>query len=316
MGKARTLLLVVLLGLALFATACGSSDTANKADNASSDGRGQKPASESESPVGACAERTLPETVRLAYKETTAAETAKFAFEGTATGLPNASGGPATMRYTGQGAMDYPNRAAVMTMRMPMFGEMEVRSLGSVMYMRFPEELSGQMLGGKPWAKMDLDKVSREQYGTSFSEMQGASASPEEQLGYLRGASDSVKKLGEEPVRGVPTTHYRAVVDMEKAAAAEKDPRVRQAYEKMEEQIGTTELPMDVWLDEKDRVRRMQMTMPLANAASGGDAVKDARMTMVYEYYDFGAPVRVLPPPAAQTIDVTDMAVQQQARAS
>ena len=316
MGRARILSLAALLALALFAAACGSSDPSDSANDASPEGRAQRPSASPEPSADPSTERTLPETVRLAYKETTAADTAKVAFRGTVTGVPATSGQPANMCYTGQGAVDYANEATSMTMRMPMFGEMEVRSLGSVMYVRFPGELADGMLGGKPWAKMDLDEVSREQFGASLSEMQGVSLSPEQQLGYLRGVSDSVEKLGEGPVRGTPTTHYRATVDLEEAAAEEKDAAVRQAYERMREQIGASELPMEVWLDGEDRVRRIKTVTPVpeeptTGGASDGKAGGQGKMTMVYEYYDFGAPVRVSPPPAGQTADITDMALQQ-----
>ena len=109
---------------------------------------------------------------------------------------------------------------------------------------------------------------------------------------------------------------------MEKVAAQEKEVRLRRAYEKMEKQLGTTKLLVEVWLDEEGRVRRLKTTTPLPEeAASGGDAQGGGRMTVVYEYsvvyeyYDFGAPVRVSPPPAGQTADVTDR-VMRQARAS
>ena len=103
---------------------------------------------------------------------------------------------------------------------------------------------------------------------------------------------------------------------MEKVAAQEKEVRLRRAYEKIEKQLGTTKLLVEVWLDEEGRVRRLKTTTPLPEeAASGGDAQGGGRMTVVYEYYDFGAPVRVSPPPAGQTADVTDR-VMRQARAS
>ena len=322
MGKVRIVFLFALLALALFAAACDSSDSSKGANGASPDEQGQKPPSETEFPAAPSAERTLPETVRLAYKETTAAGTARVAFEGVGTGLPGPNGERLTMFLSGQGAVDNESGDADITMRMPPVGKIETRVIGDTMYMRFSGNFTGQPPGGKPWMKMDLEELSREQFGASLSEMQGASATPEEQLGYLRGVSDSVEKLGEEKVRGIPTTHYRATVDLEKAAAEEKDAAVRQAYEKMTEQIGASKLPMEVWLDEKDRVRRIKTVTPVpeqpatGGSPNGRQAEGKGKMTMVYEYYDFGAPVRVVAPPPAQTTDVTDMAAQQQARAS
>lgn len=316
MGKARIMFLVALLALALFTAACGSSDSSDSASDAPPDEQGQKPSAETKPSAGSPAERTLPETVRLAYKETTAEDTAKVAFKGVGTGLPGPNGERLTMFLSGQGAVNNESGDADITMRMPPVGKIETRMIGDTMYMRFSGTFPGQPPGGKPWMKMDLDELSREQFGASFFQMRGASVAPEEQLGYLRGVSDSVQQLGEEEVRGVPTTHYRATVDLEKAAAEEKDVAVRRAYEKVTEQIGASELPMEVWLDEKDRVRRIKTVTPVpeepatGGASDGSKVEAQGKMTMVYEYYDFGAPVRVVPPPAARTTDVTDMALQ------
>lgn len=153
--------------------------------------------------------------------------------------------------------------------------------------------------------------------------MQGnAPTDPSQQLAYLKGVSDSVEELGEEEVRGESTTHYRAEVDLERAAE-QQGPEARRAYEQMAQQIGTSTLPVDVWLDGDGLIRRFEMTMnvplPPQGAPSNGaqptvsQGETEGRITIVEELYDFGVPVNVEPPPEDQITDMSELMNAQQA---
>jgi hypothetical protein len=178
-----------------------------------------------------------------------------------------------------------------------------------------PDELAAQMSDAKPWVWVDLDAVYEPQYGGGPA--QGvASPNPTRQFEYLRGVSDSVEKVGEERVRGVPTTRYRAVTDLREEAAGQ-DAEVRQANEELVKRLGASKLPVEVWIDEKNRVRRYALDVSVS--MSEGDTSQDAsreddelRAQMVIEYYDFGAPVDVQAPPPAQTTDGTELFAGQQ----
>ena len=171
-----------------------------------------------------------------------------------------------------------------------------------------PQEMLNQATGLKPWVEMDLDSYYREQYGMSFSEMQTSNPTdPTQQLKVLRDAG-SVEKIGKEKIRGASAIHYRAVIDLKKAAAQE-DPEVRKAYDKMIEQMGTGTLPMDVWLDKQGRARRVQMDMttkvpvPAADPAAAETTTEEkVRMVMTEDIYDFGVPVNISPPSPEQTM--------------
>ena len=200
-------------------------------------------------------------------------------------------------------------------MRMPMLGEMEMRVAAKTAYMRFPEQLLAQVAPGKSWVEMDYEQMMRDQYGAGASEMQGAQQDPTRQLEYLRSVSDSVEEVGKEEVRDVPTTRYRAIVDLEKAVP--DDPQAREAYEKMVEQTGQTRIPVHVWLDGEDRVRRYEMTMdvPVPTGTASSDATDKAQTTMTIEYFDFGVPVNVTPPPPEETIPYEELMARQQTAA-
>lgn len=267
------------------------------------------------------------DAVQTAYKNTTS-ETARVTFnmnmDMDVPGGPAGSsitGEPAAMEFSmdGKGVVDFPNEEMRMSVKMEPMGNFQMRMVDGVAYQRMPQQMRAQMGGGKPWIEMDLDSFYEQQYGMSYSEMQGgASTDPTQQLEYLRGVSGSVEQVGKEEVRGVQTTHYRAVVDLEKAFAKTGAGNTSEAYDQMVQQMGTGEVPVDVWIDEQDRVRRyrmdMEMNVPAGQPAQGGDTVGEmkVRVTTVQEYFDFGIPVEVSPPPAGKTMSMEQFEKQMQ----
>jgi hypothetical protein len=292
---------LVLSAIVLATPACGSSDD-------QSSGEEQEAANAEPTPV---------EAVQVAYRKTASEQTAKVDFTTTVSGMPDGT----SIDMSGQGVVDFENQNAAMNMLTPM-GEIEMRQLGTVVYQRWPEAMQAQLPGQRPWIVMDLDKMMHEQFGATFSEIQGnAPTDPSQQLAHLQGVSDSVEELGEEEVRGEPTTHYHATVDLEKAAA-EQGGQTQQLYDQLEQQLGTTSLPMDVWLDGHNRVRRMEMSMPPPtppnqSSQQAANSSGEPQMRMVYEYYDFGTPVNVQAPPSDQTTDIAElMAAAKQQKAA
>ena len=297
----KLLTMLALAAMVVLAGACGSSENGGSpAKNPSEKGTPGK------------AERPTPvETVQVAYKETAAESTAKTSFEITMTGPPanpEASGQSDPVTMTGQGVMDFSGAASSMTVEMLGMGGLEMRQIGDTAYVKMPEDLVAQMPGAKPWMEMDLDAVSRQQDGANLGQMQsGVAQDPTGQLEYLRDVSDSVEKVGVEEVRGIRTTRYEAVVDLEKGVAGQ-DAEAREAHDQMVEKLVASKFPVEVWLDDKNRVRRyaLDATVPVPEgAASPSASGEDAKMRtrMVAEYYDFGTPVDVQAPPQNQTMD-------------
>ena len=299
----RALLAVVFAALLFGVTACGSSPAGVEDD-------GAKERAEVEKPL------TPVETVRLAYETTARAESSKFSARSVISGLPQQQGMPQSFTITGEGVGNLDGKNARVVMQMPMFGEMEVRYVGSTIYQKMPESFAADMTAGKQWIEIDYDKMMQEEYGASLSEMQGGmQGAPADQLSYLKGVSDSVEEVGTEEVRGAPTTHYRAEVDLDKSAP--EDPEARRAFEKATEALRTEKIPTEVWIDEEGRVRRYEMIMPMAlpeGESPTGEG--DPTMTMTAEYYDFGTPVNVEPPPEDQTIPFEKLMEMQQQQAT
>ncbi len=294
----KLLIASALTAVVALAGACGSpEDGGSSAENPPE--KGTPARAESSTPV---------ETVQVAYKETAAQGTAKTSFEITTTVPPvdpEASGQPDAVTMTGQGVMDFSRTASNMTVEMFGMGGFEMRQIEDTVYVRLPEDLVAQMRGAKPWLEADLEAMYGQQYGAGPAQGRGGAAQdPTRQLEYLRGVSDSVEKVGVEEVRGVQTTRYEAVVDLEREVAGQ-DAEVREAHDEMVEKLGASKLPVEVWLDDENRVRRyaMDATVPVPEDAPEMPEGGEMRTSIVAEYYDFGTPVDVQAPPPDQTTE-------------
>jgi hypothetical protein len=286
----KLLIASALTAMAALAGACGSPE-----DEGSSTEKAPEVAEEP----------TVVETVQVAYRETAAERTAKTSFEITTTGPPVASGQPDAVTMTGQGVMDFSGAASSMTVEMFGMGGFEMRQIEDTVYVKLPEDLVAQMPGAKPWMEADVEAMYGRQYGASPDQMrEGAAQDPTRQLEYLRGVSDSVEKIGVEEVRGVRTTRYEAVVDLEREVVGQ-DVQAREAHDEMVEKLGASKLPVEVWLDDKNRVRRyaMDVTVPVPDNAPEMPEGGKMQTSIVAEYYDFGAPVDVQAPPPDQTAE-------------
>jgi hypothetical protein len=212
---------------------------------------------------------------------------------------------------TASGAFDNESRRATMSMDLSAlagaFGggagalRMDMVMDGTVAYMRMPL-LTAQLPGGKPWVKLDLEELAGRE-GLDLGELQSLSDNdPRRTLDYLRAVSGEIRTVGREAVRGVPTTHYRAAVNLRKYPdLVPEDQRklVQEAMDRLIAQVGLGAVPVDVWVDGEGLVRRMRIAFDVAGAGGA------ASSTVTMELFDYGTPVAVqLPSPA----EVTDLA--------
>jgi hypothetical protein len=135
--------------------------------------------------------------------------------------------------------------------------------------------------------------------------MQMSGGDPTQQLDYLRATSGDVRKLGTATVGGARTTHYRAIVDLDKypklLPESQRD-LARNSIKAFTKLTGQGTFPIDVWIDSRQLVRRMRMVMAMQSP--------QGPMTIwtTLDFYGFGAPVKVQIPPADQVVDVSELA--------
>lgn len=263
-----------------------------------------------QSSSGGSDEMTVAELVRLSGKATMQAESARTSMTMSLSG----QGDVPSFLLDSEGAQDFATGDSEFTMSL-FDQELEARTIGTTMYQKWPEEMLAQsgLPEGKTWISTDLEEQYRKQTGLSLESLQNeAASSPTGQLEYLRSVG-SAKKVGEEPLRGTPTTRYRAVVDLDRELAAVRDgaqdaKALKKAYENLKKQLGTSKLPMDVWLDDQGRVRRYVMSMPVPPPATGNanppaeTTTANPEVSITVELYDYGVPVEVAAPPEEKTI--------------
>jgi hypothetical protein len=110
---------------------------------------------------------------------------------------------------------------------------------------------------------------------------------PDDVLELLVNASGDIKRQGNEDVRGVETTHYRIRLDSEELVQ-QVPPAQR---EEARESLGARSLPVEVWTDRENRIRRVRFQHAGA-----------LKTTMTVELFDFGIEVEVEPPPPEQVL--------------
>jgi hypothetical protein len=216
----------------------------------------------------------------------------------------NFSSGGTTSTVTGEGSVDMANKRGALTINLgtlgASFGASTVETVidGQQIYVKLPP---GVLPGGTPWFKLDLAAAGR-QGGInlgSLSQLQ-QQADPTQILAYLKGATDDAREVGEEDVRGESTTHYRSEIDLRRAAdslPAESRPAIEEAIAT----LGTSTFPLDAWIDDGGRLRRMEFSVD--PDGTGPSAPGSVQM----ELFDFGVPVNVQPPPANQVTDITQL---------
>jgi predicted small lipoprotein YifL len=168
------------------------------------------------------------------------------------------------------------------------------------MYMRFPVGLLPGLPVGKSWVKLNLEKLGR-QAGFDFGQlMQAGQSDPSQGLQFLRGMTN-IQAVGEEDVRGVPTTHYTGVVDLE--SLAKKDPSLKGSIDQLVAQTGLGRIPVEVWVDDENFVSRMKQSFEGATFGPG----MQLDMTMTTELYDFGADVNVEVPAPDEVVELSEL---------
>ncbi len=295
MGGRRIAALVVV---ALAATACGGTNFDNTTAPTTARAKTAKPQPRLKKKLAAKpAPTTIPKptpgpttdgraALVGAVTATSEAKTARIAMSISTNGVPGAGNAEVTVA----GVVNFATQDSTLVMNMPGFGTIEQRTVDGIIYMRLPAGTSP----GKPWLSVDP----RQLLGASLKGLAGSQSDPTQYLAFLAGVSDRVKIIGTEAVRGVATTHYRAVIDMSKALRDAWMPRaLRDRLAIYAPNFGSAKLPTDAWIDAQGRARKVTMHLDLADILG---ARTSGAMSVSIEFFDFGTPVDVQAPPPNQ----------------
>lgn len=179
-----------------------------------------------------------------------------------------------------------------------MFGEMEVRVIDGVSYIKFP--LFTMMFGAEtPWISAPAEEGSDLTSSFTFAQPND----PTEFLEALEDADAEVTEVGPETVNGVDTTHYRVVFDtaaMFAGLSAEE-----RAELTADGPIPEGEFPMDLWISGDGLVVRYVMEIDGAAVVDSEDQFE--RMVMTFDLLDLNQPVTIVPPDPSEVTDMDSL---------
>ncbi len=239
--------------------------------------------------------------VREAPKKTTDARTSRM---DVAIDRPPAAGQASSVLHM-SGEVDFAGRRSHMVIDLSQLGlpggPVDTVYDNTVVYTKLPPALVPGLPAGKQWIKVDLATAGQSVGAGTLSQAQ--SGDPGQALNYLTGTSGTVTRVGDEDVRATPTTHYKTVVDLNKAA--DRSPGSAQAIKATVKLLGTSKLPTDVWIDAQGRLRQLRYTADLTRSKATSTSVGvPSSLTVTLNLFDFGVPVQVAVPPADQVVDL------------
>lgn len=285
--RSRAAVVVALACALLVSVACTSGDEAPPSDNSEAALERLLASSEATRESGTA---RMSQTMTLQFPE-----------QGPDGEAPEVAGGSVTVEATG--LLDFLNRRGRLSLVTEgtgmvgadaLGGDMEMILDGEAMYMKSPfyQQLAPNH---EPWLRISLEELGLR--GLSQVGQQDPLAVVE----ILRGAYGEVEELGSEEVRGTSTTHLRANVDIGRLIEGLPKGSGNQVVASYK-QLGIEEMPVDVWLDDTGRLRRLTSDVELTGRATQG-----GRMQLLVEFYDFGVAFDLSVPPAEQVADFADV---------
>jgi hypothetical protein len=211
----------------------------------------------------------------------------------------------AGQQMTGEGVISFAGERGQLSLTMPELAAegidaIETRFVDGLVYTQLPMGPGGDEV---LWVRIDPEEQGAAGDATTTD--------PSANLGMLQGVED-VEEVGEEEIRGEPTTHYALTIDLEAARDQVDDEQQRAAIERAMRDLDSATMPMEVWLDGDDRVRRQRQEVDLADvqAAQPGQAPMSGTVVTVVEFYDFGVDVDVEAPPEDEVVGMDELMQQ------
>jgi hypothetical protein len=228
-------------------------------------------------------------TASAIARDTTAGGSARVAM----TSTPSGAGGHVTS--TMNGVTDFRHEAGELTNTLSDTATWTIRWVGGHVYLRSTvapgsEKPVPSFFESGTWYRMD-DTTDDQTSAAAFTHV----FRPDFLLDALRSSARSVRAMGSDRIRDVPTTHLQLVVD--NAAMERKLGNGATVTTEEGQDAPPPTQTVDVWVDGRHRLRRVSVV----ETETESDTPTEAVSTM--DFYDYGVPVDVQPPPANEITD-------------
>jgi hypothetical protein len=186
--------------------------------------------------------------------------------------------------------------------------QMKLVLANDTIYMQLPASIASRIPGGKTWISVNLPQLGSAEKLPGFGSLLSDSSTlnyPGQYLDFLRAtAAGSVKNLGQQTIDGVGTTHYQAEIDFSKLPNAVPTAD-RQATEQLvaalDKRAKVSDIPVDVWIDQSDLIRRLKTTEDETVAGKSVSVVLDE------DFSDYGSQPAPTVPDASQTTNLLSL---------
>jgi hypothetical protein len=182
--------------------------------------------------------------------------------------------------FSGAGIYDWSTDSGQTTYEVP-GGKVQQRLLGPDLYLALPQQ-------PKAFFKLRTAEVAASPVGGTVD--------PSAQL-HLLAAVAEAEVVGEEEVRGEPTTHYRGTYEVARAIRGARGVQQPALKSLLGVAATASTASYDVHLDADGLLRRLEQTVEVPSAG------QTLMVTTTLELYDFGIDVTVNPPPGAVVRD-------------
>jgi hypothetical protein len=207
-------------------------------------------------------------------------------------------------RLSGSGAFDFEESVGRMAIKLvegddSAGTETTAIFAGPLAYVQVPE---GTLPAGKRWVRIDPRNLADVSAAGLGPLVQAGQADPSVYLAWLNALGPGVTKIGEEEVRGAPTSRYRAAVDLgllESQAPPGREAEWSAYVQTLRDRLGTPIVPVEVWVDDDGLIRRLYHEY--------GFAADGTTSTVTTELFDFGVAVEAEAPPPGQVADIGDL---------
>ncbi len=207
------------------------------------------------------------------------------------------------------GAFDLAEQTGMMTMQLPppVNGEIETVFDGTTYFMSTAAFGPAAPIDAE-WIRFDLEALA-ETSGIDLQQLsQAGQNNPTDALSGLEAVSeDGIEELGSEEIDGVSTTGYAATLDMGAAfdqaqealeeSGADDGLIDREQFDRFVAAYGDDPIAVEVWIGDDGLVRRQVMDT----------VIQGQEMAMTLDLFDYGEPVEIAIPDAADTVDFTDI---------
>ncbi|OLZ54940.1 hypothetical protein [Amycolatopsis keratiniphila] len=212
-------------------------------------------------------------------------------------------------KVTGTLLAYYDGPASKIEANMTIAGEAGVlRLVDQTLYLKLPPSEQAELKTDKAWGKLDLNSTDPQAKAMGKALLRSFEmGDPAKQLELVE-KTGRIVRSEQTQLNGVPVNHYFVEYDVKKQIElflGEDVPAEQRA--EVEKRLGDKDLrvPAELWFNAEQLP--LKMTMDLTSFMKSAGAPDPGEVRSTYTYSDWGTPVNVTAPPAAEVSDYTEL---------